>query len=1044
MCFTNRGNTDADENQVVDFDEGEEVDFKEISQEKALEILRASHEGLTTAEAEERLLAYGPNKLPESSRNPFLVYLGYMWNPLAWAMEAAAIIAIALLDYVDFVLIVALLFVNATISFVEESNADRAIKALTSALAPKAKVLRDGEPVSIEAQYLVPGDIVVIRLGDIVPADVKVLNEGDGTPESETPLQCDQAALTGESLPVKKFSGDVCFSGSTIKQGERHCVVYATGMDTFFGRAAALLGETDNVANIQKIMTKIGAMCLLTIGVWVVIEIGVGFGVYDHSCYGGDGYCPILTNILVIIVGGIPIAMPTVLSVTLALGAFKLAKDGAIVSRMSAVEEMAGMDILCSDKTGTLTLNKLTVDVATCDPGSKFTIEDVLKYGALSANTVTEEPIDMVLFESYSDSHLIKENYTLKKFIPFNPVDKYTVAHLVENSTGKYIQVMKGAPQVVVRACKNASEIEEDCTKKINEYAGRGYRALGIALHEGEGTPSWNLVGLVPLFDPPRHDTADTIEKCIDMGISVKMITGDQLLIGKETAKQLGMGTNMFTTEALLKAKQGFGLVDGHISVEDLVEQADGFAEVFPEHKHLIVKILQDKGHMIGMTGDGVNDAPALKKANVGIAVADATDAARGAADIVLTEPGLFTIVGAVIGARKIFQRMTTYARYTVAMTFRVCFTFGLLTVIYDWFFPTILIVLLAVFNDGAMIALSKDKVVPSHVPNRWNLNSIFITGIVYGLYLTLSSWVFFYVMTHMTFFEDKLGMFSLDERQASLESWCTTFVQEKGFGVNQTISPDIYELTQAQLDAGYGGVTALNQCMTEQKYVRGSMSRAALYLQVSVSGQALVFVVRTMAFSWISVAGMWTYIAFLGAQFCATLIAVFGFNGYTFPPNPIENCQFCTLSSGGFNPFFAKKEVPIYGTEAVNTASVIGCTYYVVAAWIWAAIWSFGLDPIKWMMHYILDEEGIRQQSFYETFFNKPPQAPQGLNARVSLRSSMSRMSMGRASVGRVSMAGYQGGGIPGHGAALNAPQSMISRASMVRVSATGPVHGK
>ncbi len=285
--------------------------------------------------------------------------------------------------------------------------------------------------------------------------------------------------------------------------------------------------------------------------------------------------------------------------------------------------------------------------------------------------------------------------------------------------------------------------------------------------------------------------------------------------------------------------------------------------------------------------------------------------------------------------------------------------------------------------------------------------------------------------------------MFSLDERQASLESWCTNFIPERGYTLDTPIS-DIYTLTQPQLDAGYGSVTALNQCMTEQKYVRGSMSRAALYLQVSISGQALVFVVRTMAFSWISIAGMWTYIAFLGAQFCATLIAVFGFNGYTFPPNPIDDCEFCTLSSGGFNPFFAKREVPIYGTEAVYTASVIGCTYYVVAAWIWAAIWSFGLDPIKWMMHYILNEEGIRQQSFYETFFNKPPQAPQGLNARVSLRSSMSRMSMGRASVGRVSMAGAQCGGIPGHGAALNAPRSLVARASIVRVSATGPVHGK
>lgn len=1037
-----------DVNVQVEEGAGEEIDFKDVSQEKAFELLKCEHTGLTSEEAQKRLEEYGPNKLPESSRNPLLVYLGYMWNPLSWAMEAAAIIAIALLDYVDFALIVALLFVNATISFVEESNADKAIKALTSALAPKAKVLRDGEPVTIEAQYLVPGDIVVIRLGDIVPADVKVLNEGDGTPESETPLQCDQAALTGESLPVKKYSGDVCFSGSTIKQGERHCVVYATGMDTFFGRAAALLGSSDNIANIQIIMTKIGAMCLLTIGVWVIIEIGVGFGHYKHSCYGGEGYCPILTNILVIIVGGIPIAMPTVLSVTLALGAFKLAKDGAIVSRMSAVEEMAGMDILCSDKTGTLTLNKLTVDVQTCAPEGSYTIEDVLKYGALSANIVTEEPIDMVLYESYAEREFIKERYTLKKFIPFNPVDKFTVAHLVENDTGKYIQVMKGAPQVVVRNSKNAKEIEARCTKKIDEYAGRGYRALGIAISEGEGTPTWDLVGLVPLFDPPRHDTRETIERCLTMGIQVKMVTGDQLLIGKETAKQLGLGTNMFTTEALLKAKQGFGLVEGHASVEDLVEEADGFAEVFPEHKHMIVKMLQERGHMLGMTGDGVNDAPALKKANVGIAVAGATDAARGAADIVLTEPGLFTIVGAVIGARKIFQRMTTYARYTVAMTFRICFTFGLLTVIYDWFFPTILIVLLAVFNDGAMIALSKDRVVPSHVPNRWNLFSIFTTGIVYGLYLTLSSWVFYYVLTHMSFFEDNLGMFALDERNSSLTAWCST----SGIQNYNDRNPDnqvesntpisqVYDLTEKQLngtnDFGtpYGEISVLDQCVTEQKYVRGSMSRAALYLQVSISGQALVFVVRTTAFSWISRAGLWTYVAFIAAQFCATLIAVFGFNGYTNPPNPIEDCQFCTLSSGGNNPFFSAREVPIYGTEPVFTASVIGCTYYVIAAWIWSAIWSFGLDPIKWLMHYILNEEGIRDQSLYLTFFNKQGEHI-GANVGIGVnRSSMSRVSVARLS-GRISAGGYASGGVPGVGGQINAPGSLLSRASVVRVS--------
>lgn len=962
-----------------------------------------------------------------------------MWNPLSWAMEAAAIIAIALLDYADFALIVALLLTNATISYVEESNADKAIKALTSALAPKAKVLRDGQVSTIEAANLVPGDIVIIRLGDIVPADVKVLREGDGEQhgeEHETPLQCDQAALTGESLPVKKFSGDVCFSGSTIKQGERHCVVYATGMNTFFGRAAALLNESNNVANLQKIMTRIGGFCLITIGVWIIIELAVQFGHYNHACYGGEGGCPTLTNMLVIIVGGIPIAMPTVLSVTLALGAYKLAKDGAIVSRMSAVEEMAGMDILCSDKTGTLTLNKLTVDVSNCYPVGNHNIEDVLKYGALSANIVTEEPIDLVMHESYAGRDTLWEEYKLAKFVPFNPVDKYTVAHVQNRATGETFRVMKGAPQVVVRNAWNKDELEAACTEKIKEFAGRGFRALGVARADGDGSQGtkWELVGLVPLFDPPRHDTKDTIERCLEMGIHVKMITGDQLLIGKETAKQLGMGTNMFTTEELLKAKGGLGLVEGHASVEDLVENADGFAEVFPEHKFMIVKILQERRHMCGMTGDGVNDAPALKKADVGIAVAGATDAARGAADIVLTQPGLYTIVGAIIGARKIFQRMTTYARYTVAMTFRICFTFGLLTVIYDWYFPTILIVLLAVFNDGAMIALSKDRVVPSRVPNKWNLFSIFTTGIVYGLYLALSSWAFYFVMTHTNFFQDSLKMFNLNIEDGELNYWCLNYGLPAAGVTNPNLPLTQFAPYAGDANAQDPSVTVLQQCIAEQNYVRGAMARSALYVQVSVSGQALVFVVRTVGHSLLSRAGSLTYVAFFLAQVLSTIIAIFGFNGYSPPRDGISDCQFCGLSTGGFNPFFTSRVAPLAGTEGAFTASVIGCTYYVIAAWIWAGMWHLGLDPIKWAMYYIMDEEGFRQRPLLETVLMRKGEHI-GKIAQGTARVSATRTS-GPGSLTRGSLIS---GGVPGVGGQIRPSASMLNRASVVRVSA-GP----
>jgi len=1015
-------------------DSNAEVDFAKITQNEALTLLKANVHGLTSEEAQRRLVECGPNKLPESTRNPVLVFLGYMWNPLSWAMETAAIIAIALLDYADFALIVGLLLLNSTISFVEESSADAAIKALAAALAPKAKAMRDGQVVTIDSVNLVPGDVIIVRLGDIVPADIKILKESEeGTEDDETPMQVDQAALTGESLPVKKFSGAVAFSGSAIKQGERHCVVYATGSNTFFGRAASLIAATNNVANLQKIMTKIGGTCLVTIGVWVLIELVVQFVHYKHSCGPGVEACPTLTNMLVVIVGGIPIAMPTVLSVTLALGAARLAKEGAIVARMSAVEEMAGMDILCSDKTGTLTLNKLSVDsnsVFPCEPD--MPVVEVMKYAALSANTVTEEPIDVVLHDSYPDQENLK-NFKTIKFVPFNPVDKFTCATVVEEATGRVVRLLKGSPQVVLKRAWNSAELNDAVNNKMIEFANRGFRSLGIALAEGDGKDGetkWQMLGLLPLFDPPRHDTKATVEKCHTQGIEVKMITGDHLLIGKETAKMLGMGTEMYPSEVLISAKNGHPEhLKGYKSLLDMCEKCNGFAEVFPEHKFEIVKILQEGNHVVGMTGDGVNDAPALKKADVGIAVAGATDAARGAADVVLTEPGLSTINTAVIGARKIFQRMTTYSKYTVAMTFRICFTFGLLTTIYDWYFPTILVVIMAVFNDGAMIALSKDRVIASKLPNSWNLPNIFIMGIVYGLYLTLSSIILYIVSTKTMFWTDHCSLFSLNDQDWYLTTWCARYIDQTvlpgtfpqsipGFNTNGMSLGQILDSPQGiaggyqPAPTMYGGVsipysnaynfslcvlngpgdynyqltnvnaympgacngfsytnmsfqptgvpTLLEQCKTEQKYTRGAMMRSLLYNQVSISGQALVFVVRTQEWSVMARAGTLTYMAFILAQIGSTCIALFGFAGYSNPRYQFTGCSFCQLSSGGDIPFFSG-QVPIALTESAFSASVVGCTGYVIVAWIWAAIWYFPLDLIKWALCWILNEDGFR-----------------------------------------------------------------------------------
>eukprot|EP00878_Enallax_costatus_P000726 GHUV01000839.1.p1 GENE.GHUV01000839.1~~GHUV01000839.1.p1 ORF type:complete len:832 (+),score=189.21 GHUV01000839.1:2414-4909(+) len=702
--------------------------------------------------------------------------------------------------------------------------------------------------------------------------------------------------------------------------------------------------------------------------------------------------------------------MPTVLSVTLALGAYQLAKHGAIVARMSAVEEMAGMDILCSDKTGTLTLNKLSIDLSASFPMGGTDVNTLVKYGALSADVGSEEAIDVVLHNTYPDPDGLWKGYRRLKFIPFNPNDKFTMAVIEDERTGQVFRLMKGAPQVVLKRAYDFAEIHAPVEQKIIEYANRGYRALGFGIASGAGAADapgtkWEFLGLLPLFDPPRHDTAETIERCLEKGISVKMVTGDQQLIGKETARQLGMGTNIHKIEVLLHAKAGTGLVEGHSNVDELVEGADGFAEVFPEHKFEIVRILQDRNHMVGMTGDGVNDAPALKKADVGIAVHGATEAARGAADIVLTEPGLSVIVEAVIGARKIFQRMTTYAKYTVAMTFRICFTFGILTIAYNWYFPTILIVLLAVFNDGAMIALSKDRVQPSPMPNSWRLRDIFIIGIVYGLYLTISTWVLYHVASHGIFFQRDVHMFSLNVTPGELIPFCTQLLAQRGItNVNAPMSS-----YAAQLGQQYATVTdtALSQCMVEQRYVRGAQLRALIYNQVSVSGQALVFVVRTARHSFLDRAGGMTYLAFFAAQVASTLIAAFGFNGYDPPAEGITNCQLCVDSTFNYPHFWPSRTVPIASTESVYTASVIGCTYWIVVAWIWSIIWYMALDPIKWLLMWLLNEEGWRDKHIIRDHLTRrrrhPAKTGEEHYVQVGAAAANHLNPMGRASLQKV-----------------------------------------
>ncbi|KAL2234076.1 UNVERIFIED_CONTAM: Plasma membrane ATPase 1 [Sesamum indicum] len=717
-----------------------------------------------------------------------LKFLGFMWNPLSWVMEAAAVMAIALAhggnkpsDVPDFLGIIILLFINSTISFIEENNAGNAAAALMARLAPKAKVLRDGKWSEEEAAILVPGDIISIKLGDIIPADARLL-EGD-------PLKIDQSALTGESLPVTKNPGDGVYSGSTCKQGEIEAVVIATGVHTFFGKAAHLVENTNHVGHFQKVLTSIGNFCICSIAVGMVIEIIVIYGLQERP------YRPGIDNLLVLLIGGIPIAMPTVLSVTMAIGSHRLSQQ--VFAK--------GVDK-----------------------------DTVVLMAARASRLENQDAIDTAIVSMLADPKEARARITEVHFLPFNPTDKRTALTYIDEA-GKMHRVSKGAPEQILNLAHNRSEIERRVHSIIDKFAERGLRSLAVARQEvpagnkdSPGGP-WEFVGLLPLFDPPRHDSAETISRALDLGVSVKMITGDQLAIAKETGRRLGMGTNMYPASSLLG--DGKDEANAALPVDELIEKADGFAGVFPEHKYEIVKKLQARKHICGMTGDGVNDAPALKIADIGIAVADSTDAARSASDIVLTEPGLSVIISAVLTSRAIFQRMKNYTIYAVSITIRIVLGFMLLTVFWKFDFPPFMVLVIAILNDGTIMTISKDRVRPSPVPDSWKLSEIFATGIVLGGYLALMTVIFFWAAYETNFFPNTFHVRNFNRHLRNMSN-------------DSQAKP-------------------LNEMMA-----------SAVYLQVSTISQALIFVTRSRGISFMERPGLLLVTAFIIAQLVATIIS--------------------------------------------------------------------------------------------------------------------------------------------------------------------------
>eukprot|EP00598_Pedospumella_elongata_P004046 CAMPEP_0184967086 /NCGR_PEP_ID=MMETSP1098-20130426/584_1 /TAXON_ID=89044 /ORGANISM="Spumella elongata, Strain CCAP 955/1" /LENGTH=932 /DNA_ID=CAMNT_0027488487 /DNA_START=42 /DNA_END=2840 /DNA_ORIENTATION=+ len=719
--------------------------------------------GLTSQEAAKLLERWGRNELEEKTKPKWLIFLEQLKEPMPIMIWIAAITEAAIMNWPDMAILLAIQFINATISFYEITKAGDAVAALKKSLKPLATVKRDGAWSNIDACIVVPGDLVLLAAGSAIPADC-IVNEGV--------IEVDQAALTGESLPVTMYKGSSCKMGSNVVRGEVEGTVEFTGSNTFFGKTASLLQGDGELGNLQKVLLKI-------VVVLVILSFTFSGIVFGYLLGSGEGITDTISFTVVLIVASIPVAIEIVCTTTLALGSKELSKHGAIVTRLAAIEDMAGMTMLCSDKTGTLTMNKMVIQEETPIYLKGETQYSTLRYAAMAAKW-KEPPRDALDTMTLSQADLKSlEDIEQLDFMPFDPVVKRTEGTLRDRKTGKTFKTTKGAPHVLLKLCVH-NDIHHKVDNDVIGLGKRGIRALAVA--KTNDNDEWEMVGLLTFLDPPRHDTKETIYRALVYGVEVKMITGDHLLIAMETARALDLGDRVEGREGvvpLIRGPEGLPMLDPitkkappHLAKNygDYIRPGHGFAGVFPEHKFLIVQCLREMGFKTGMTGDGVNDAPALKRADVGIAVAGSTDAARAAADIVLTEEGLSTIVEGIVISRCIFQRMKNFITYRIAATLQLLIFFFIAVLALnprdfqpdDWetrehfggeqwpaYFklPVLMLMLITLLNDGTLISIGYDNVSPSRYPNTWNLPVLFFISSILALVALLSSLILLYLV---------------------------------------------------------------------------------------------------------------------------------------------------------------------------------------------------------------------------------------------------------------------------------------------------------